>query len=232
MLTIAAGTEDREAQAARREAARRVFDVVVAAGLLLVTAPLIVGFALMLAVSLRAWPFFSQVRIGRNGQEFRFLKLRTLPPTAPAHADKYEIGRVRIPRCAQVLRLTHLDELPQLLLVLAGRMSLVGPRPEMPHLHEAFNRPHRRAREAMRPGCAGIWQVSVDNDRLIHEAPEYDLFYAEHASLRLDTWILWRTAVLALGGPRVSIGDVPSWALRGTVAGDEAYQQLRSTLAA
>jgi lipopolysaccharide/colanic/teichoic acid biosynthesis glycosyltransferase len=95
----------------------------------------------------------------------------------------------------------------------------------MPQLHESFNRPHRAAREALRPGCAGIWQVSIDNDRLIHEAPEYDLFYAEHASLRLDAWILWRTAILAVGGGRVTIDDVPAWALRTRAdALGEGYQ--------
>lgn len=214
MLTIAR-SEDRAARTTSgTDVARRIFDVVVASALLTVAVPLIVLFALMLAASLRAWPFFSQTRVGRNGQAFRFLKLRTLPPTAPAYADKYEIGRVRIPRCAQVLRATHLDELPQLFLVLAGRMSLVGPRPEMPYLHERFNGTHRAAREAIRPGCAGIWQVSVDNDRLIHESPLYDLFYAEHASLRLDVWILWRTALLTVGGRRVTMDEVPAWALR------------------
>jgi lipopolysaccharide/colanic/teichoic acid biosynthesis glycosyltransferase len=98
-------------------------------------------------------------------------------------------------------------------------MSLVGPRPEMPHLHESFNRRHRDARESLRPGCAGIWQVSCDNHRLINEAPEYDLFYAEYASLRLDVWILWRTALLAIGGRRVTMDDVPQWALAPTSAG-------------
>src|SRR5207245_198859 len=150
--------------------------------------------------SLRAWPFFSQTRIGLNGREFKFLKLRTLPPSAPAYASKYEIEGVKRTKVAQFLRGTHLDELPQLFLVLAGKMSLVGPRPEMPNLHETFNRPHRLARESLRPGCAGIWQTSVDNDRLIVEAPEYDLFYAEQASLRLDLWILLRTAVMMAGG--------------------------------
>ena len=193
---------------------RRIFDVAGGALLLLVALPMIVVFAVVLAVSLRAWPFFSQTRVGRNGQEFRFLKLRTLPPTAPAYADKYAIQEVAIPAFARFLRATHLDELPQLLLVLAGHMSLVGPRPEMPHLHEGFGERHRAAREAMRPGCAGIWQVSVDNHRLILESPAYDLFYAEHASLRLDLWILWRTALLAVGGRRVGMDEVPAWALR------------------
>jgi lipopolysaccharide/colanic/teichoic acid biosynthesis glycosyltransferase len=204
------------------ELARRVFDVAVATVLLVVTAPLILALAIALAWSLRAWPFFTQTRIGRDGEPFRFLKLRTLPPSAPAYADKYALREVRTPAIAKFLRSTHLDELPQLVLVLLGRMSLVGPRPEMPHLHDAFLGRQREAREATKPGCAGIWQVSVDNDRLILEAPEYDLFYAQHASLRLDVWVLWRTALLMLGGRRVGLDDVPSWALNRSSTSDPA----------
>jgi lipopolysaccharide/colanic/teichoic acid biosynthesis glycosyltransferase len=205
---------------------RRTFDVVVASVLLLMTAPLIVLFALALALSFRAWPFFTQTRIGRDGQPFRFLKLRTLPPSAPAYADKYQIRTVRTPAIAGFLRATHLDELPQLVLVVLGRMSLVGPRPEMPHLHQTFRSHQRAAREATRPGCAGIWQISGDNDRLISEAPEYDLFYAEYASLRLDIWVLWRTALLMLGGRRVSFDDVPAWALARPTADATEGQPL------
>jgi lipopolysaccharide/colanic/teichoic acid biosynthesis glycosyltransferase len=218
----------------RREASgRRLFDVVVASTLLVVAAPLILTFAVVLAVSLQTWPFFVQVRVGQGGRRFTFLKLRTLPPTAPAYADKYQLDQVRIPWAGRVLRATHLDELPQRWLDLRGEMRLVGPRPEVPQLHESLAAHHRSARELLRPGCAGIWQVSVDNDRLIHEAPEYDLFYAEHASLALDVWILWRTALLALGGRRVSIADVPSWAVRRTDAAEVAPAVLAgSTLAA
>ena len=214
-----------------KQFARRVFDVTTASVLLVAALPLILVLAVALAVSLRAWPFFTQTRIGRDGEPFRFLKLRTLPPTAPAYADKYAIREVPTPAIARLLRSTHLDELPQLLLVVVGRMSLVGPRPEMPQLHEAFYGRQRVAREATRPGCAGIWQISVDNDRLIHEAPQYDLFYAEHASLRLDLWVLWRTALLVLGGRRVGLEDVPGWALaRRTVVTDTS--EAKALLAA
>lgn len=213
-MAVAIGSGALAVRVDAREAVRRGFDIVGATALLVVAVPMIVVFAAILAVSLRAWPFFAQTRVGRDGASFRFLKLRTLPPTAPAYADKYAIQSVEIPAFARLLRATHLDELPQLFLVLAGRMSLVGPRPEMPKLHESFSARHQATREAVRPGCAGIWQVSVDNHRLIHEAPAYDLFYSEQASLRLDLWILWRTALLAVGGRRVSLDDVPGWALR------------------
>jgi lipopolysaccharide/colanic/teichoic acid biosynthesis glycosyltransferase len=171
------------------------------------------------------------VRVGRNGEPFRFVKLRTLPSSAPAYADKYEIRSVSIPAFARLLRATHLDELPQLVLVLLGRMSLVGPRPEMPRLHDSFVDGHRHAREQLRPGCAGIWQVSQDNHRLISEAPEYDVFYAGHASLRLDAWILWRTALLAIGGRRVSLADVPRWA-RTAAADPPLVEGLETAFAA
>lgn len=193
---------------------KRALDVAVATVLLLLAMPLIVALAFATMVTLRASPFFSHRRVGRYGREFRFVKLRTLPVTAPAYADKYHIERVDMPRLCAFLRATHLDELPQLLLVIRGQMSLVGPRPEMPHLHETFAWHHRQAREALRPGCTGVWQVGIDNDRLINEAPEYDLFYAEHVSWRLDLWILWRTALLLCAGRRVSIDDVPDRARR------------------
>lgn len=202
-----------QAEIARRTtSSKRMFDVLVASALLVLALPLTLVFALAVWVLLQAPPFFTQTRIGRDGQPFRFMKIRTLPLTAPAYADKYAIGEVRTPPFCRFLRSTHLDELPQLLLVLRGEMSLVGPRPEMPHLHEQFGASQRMARERLLPGCAGIWQASVDNDRLIFEAPEYDLFYADHASWRLDLWVLWRTAALMLGGRRVSIDDVPAWA--------------------
>jgi lipopolysaccharide/colanic/teichoic acid biosynthesis glycosyltransferase len=229
-VAVADRVELRSTTAPAEDVARRAFDVVVASLLLVAAVPMIAAFAVVLAVSLRAWPFFVQTRIGRNGQSFRFLKLRTLPTSAPAYTDKYQLAHVQVPRFARLLRATHLDELPQLFLVLAGHMSLVGPRPEMPHLHESFRGAHRSARESLRPGCAGIWQVSVDNDRLIHEAPEYDLFYAEHATLRLDLWILWRTALLSVGGRRVTLADAPAWALR-TVP-EDVYLVLPNTLAA
>lgn len=212
---------------------KRVFDVVVALTLIIVACPIIVALSVVLGLSLRTWPFFSQTRIGEHGQEFNFLKLRTLPRSAPAYADKYEIGMIDIPWIARILRASHLDELPQLFLVLTGKMSLVGPRPEMPHLHREFASSHQMAREAVKPGCTGIWQVSIDNSRLIHEAPGYDLFYVEHASLRLDLWILYRTVLLVVGGPRIVIGDTPSWALTPAAARDLVVaESLPSSLAA
>ena len=112
--------------------AKRIVDIVVATVLLVVALPIIGVSALLTMAVLRTSPFFTQTRIGRNGEPFKLLKVRTLPRSTPRYANKYEVARMRIPAFSRMLRRLHLDELPQLLLVLTGKMSLVGPRPEMP----------------------------------------------------------------------------------------------------
>src|SRR3954447_14250682 len=119
--------------------AKRTFDVTVAATLLILTLPVIVLCAFVSLVSLRAWPFFTQTRVGRGGRSFRFVKIRTLPRNAPKYACKYDLAGLRVPRGTLLLRELHLDELPQLALVILGRMSLVGPRPEMAQLYDGFS---------------------------------------------------------------------------------------------
>ncbi len=198
----------------RSNKAKRVVDLVAGSALALLAVPVIVGLALVMACSLRCSPLFVQQRVGRDGRSFRFWKLRTLPKAAPAYADKYAIEQIPIPRVARFLRATHLDELPQLFLVPLGLMSLVGPRPEMPQLHESGDQAFARARTSVRPGCTGLWQISAAYHRLIWEAPEYDLSYLRLANLRLDLWILWRTATMAVGRSRpVTLDEIPRWAL-------------------
>jgi lipopolysaccharide/colanic/teichoic acid biosynthesis glycosyltransferase len=198
----------------RSEKAKRVLDVVVGSALALLAVPVILGLALVMACTLRCSPFFVQQRVGRDGRLFRFWKLRTLPTAAPVYADKYAIAKIPIPAIARFLRSTHLDELPQLFLVPLGLMSLVGPRPEMPQLHSSGEDGFARARTAVRPGCTGLWQISDAYHRLIWEAPEYDLAYLSHANIRLDLWILWRTAAMMVGrASPVSLADVPAWVL-------------------
>jgi hypothetical protein len=148
------------------------------------------------------------------------VKIRTLPVATAAYADKREID-ANGTGLARLVRRLHLDELPQLLLVLLGRMSLVGPRPEMAHLYG--NMPERQGgtRLRFRPGCTGLWQISVDHGGLIAEAPEYDILYAEHRTWRLDLWILLRTALIMIGRSKpIQLSDVPRWTFRRTAASD------------
>lgn len=189
---------------------KRAIDVVLGSVLVVLTAPLVAMLAAGVVWSLGSTPFFVQERVGHGGNTFRMWKLRTLPPSAPGDADKYVIRSAVTTRFARFLRSTHLDELPQLLLVPLGRMSLVGPRPEMKRLHSSGDPTFARARTSVRPGCTGLWQASVDQHRLIWEAPEYDLFYVRHSTALLDLWILGRTVLMMVGvRPPISLGDVP-----------------------
>jgi lipopolysaccharide/colanic/teichoic acid biosynthesis glycosyltransferase len=189
-----------------------VVDLVLGSLLLVVTLPLVVLVALGCAISLRSWPVFVQDRIGRDGRTFRFVKLRTLRPDTPAYVDKHQLDQARIPRYCRLVRRLHLDELPQLALVVLGRMSLVGPRPEMAHLNDTLPADFAAERTSVRPGCTGFWQISDACTGLIGDAPEYDRFYVAHRGVRFDLWVLGHTAVKMLGRPRFpKIEDVPSW---------------------
>lgn len=198
---------------------RRAFDILVSAMLAIVTLPIVVFAALGSAIALRAWPLFSQERVGKDGELFRFLKVRTLPTVVPSYIDKHELANYEIPAFCRFLRRRHLDELPQLYLVLAGRMSLIGPRPEMAHLHDSMEHEFGGQRTSVRPGCSGLWQLSESCTGLINAAPEYDRFYIENRSMRLDLWISLRTVMLMVGlGRCITLSDVPPWAQGRTPA--------------
>lgn len=197
----------------RSDAARRALDVGVSAILGMAVIPVIVLVALGSALALRAWPLFVQDRVGLHGELFRFVKIRTLPPEVPRYTDKHQLANHRIPTFCRFLRTTHLDELPQIYLVLWGRMSLVGPRPEMATLHAQLDPRFAAERTTVRPGCTGLWQVSEACRDLIGSAPELDRFYLQHRSLRLDLWVLGRTVRKMTGGGLITLDQVPSWAL-------------------
>lgn len=192
---------------------KRIVDVVGGSVLALLALPLVAVLAVVLAVTFRAWPFFVQERIGFGGRRLRIVKLRTLWPGTGPYLLKGELPPDAAPPLARALRRWHLDELPQLLLVPLGRLSLVGPRPKMPDRFEPVEAGYGAQRVVVPQGCTGLWQIGRHAHLLPSEAPQYDLFYVAHASLRLDLWILWRTALL-LGGlaPAASLGDVPHWA--------------------
>ena len=105
----------------------------------------------------------------------------------------------RITRAGRFLRRTSLDELPQLLNVVQGSMSLVGPRPEMPFIVEQYT-PAQRQRLQVKPGITGLWQLSGDRAFLIHENIEYDLYYIRHCNFFMDLAILLHTSVFAMRG--------------------------------
>lgn len=189
---------------------KRVFDIVVGGALFIAALPMIMLLALVLAIELRALPFFVQERIGEDGRHFRFVKLRTLPPSTPRYALKHDLEHDALSPLRSFLRRRHLDELPQLWHVLVGDLSLVGPRPRMPDDFEPVDVGYAQWRVAVPQGCTGLWQIGRHQDELPSDHPEYDRFYIAHRSLLMDVWILWHTARQAIGlGAPIGLDDVP-----------------------
>ncbi|GGM88044.1 exopolysaccharide biosynthesis polyprenyl glycosylphosphotransferase [Dactylosporangium sucinum] len=180
------------------------FDRVGAALLLVVASPLLAGLALAVRVESRGPVLFRQVRVGKDGREFVIFKFRTMHVDAEARlAELRHLNEVdgalfklrndpRVTRVGRLLRKFSLDELPQLLNVLGGSMSLVGPRPPLPEEVAVYPDDARR-RLAVRPGMTGLWQVSGRSDLSWDEAVRLDLQYVENWSLSLDLVIMLRT---------------------------------------
>jgi lipopolysaccharide/colanic/teichoic acid biosynthesis glycosyltransferase len=198
---------------------KRTIDILLSLVLLLWMIPLMVVLALGAAISLRSWPFFVQRRVGKRGREFSMIKIRTMPTTTPIYADRESVAGVQIPPFCAWLRRCHLDELPQLFHVLEGKMSIVGPRPEMPKFHAAMDPRFAARRTSVTPGCTGLWQATDGIRNLHYHVPEYDLTYVTHASLWLDMWIMWRTLMMLnpLAGTK-TLDSIPPWALRHRTA--------------
>jgi lipopolysaccharide/colanic/teichoic acid biosynthesis glycosyltransferase len=196
----------------RSPVAKRLVDLLLGSLLAVVTSPVVLALCIGSAISYRAWPLFTQPRLGREGVPFTFVKIRSLPPTTPADIDKYALEDSLNTRFGRFVRKHHLDELPQLWLVVTGKMSLVGPRPEMPDLSATFDPEFVEERLTVRPGCTGLWQVSTAAEGLIGEATEFDLHYVRNWTLRLDLWLLVMTLLETLGGSAVKdVGQVPLW---------------------
>lgn len=182
------------------EITKRVFDLVSSLVLIAFTLPLGIVIAALVRQDSPGPILFSQMRIGRGGKPFRLYKFRSMYVDAPVYALHPQEGTdPRITRVGRFLRRTSLDELPQLINVLRGEMSLVGPRPEMPFIVERYNA-HQRQRLDVIPGITGIWQLSADRSFLIHENIFYDLYYIRHRSFFMDVAILLHTVAFAMRG--------------------------------
>ena len=193
--------------------ARRTAEAAIAAALLMLAVPLIIVGAAFSFACYRAWPFFVHERVGLDGQTFRLFKIRTLPPTTNRYADKYALPVSGVPALMQAVRRLHFDELPQLVHVCTGKMTFVGPRPEMPTLHANLPEWFGRLRTSVRPGLTCLWQISPHNTGLIGERSEYDRLYVDHRNLRLDLWIMAQTLRKMTQGRTVHLFEVPRWTI-------------------
>ncbi len=183
---------------------KRVFDVVVAGIVALLAAPVLAAAAVLIKLEDKGPVLFRQVRIGRDGKPFEILKFRTMVVDAEARlaelaATNERRGPLfkmdhdpRITRIGRFLRATSLDELPQLLNVLNGTMSLVGPRPALPKEVAAFPA-ELNDRHRVRPGITGLWQVEARDNPSFEAYLRLDLFYVKNWSLPLDLLILLAT---------------------------------------
>jgi lipopolysaccharide/colanic/teichoic acid biosynthesis glycosyltransferase len=211
-------------QSVRRRLGKRLFDLVVASLAMLLLAPLLLAVAVLVRATSPGGALFRQTRVGRNGRPFVLYKFRTMyvgcpddihreyvrkllvedqPPTG-GREGLYKLERdPRITRIGGLLRRTSIDELPQLLNVIRGDMSLVGPRPALSYEAEMFGPTHAR-RFLVPPGLTGLWQVSGRNSLTMREGLVLDLEYVDRQSFVFDLKILLRTvpAVLSTSGAR------------------------------
>lgn len=188
---------------------KRGFDLFVGSLSLLIVLPVMGAIALAIKLDTPGPVIFRQRRVGENGRLFQMFKFRSMVENADALLEQVmyrdENGKLihkkvydpRVTRVGLFIRRTSLDELPQLINVLRGEMSLVGPRPELPVLVEDYQ-PWQRKRFAVPQGITGWWQVNGRSDKPMHLHTEDDLYYVQNYSLLLDVQILLKTVFVVL----------------------------------
>ena len=199
---------------------KRAIDLTVSAVVLLMSMPLWLAVAALIKLDSSGPVFFAQERVGMDGRPFRILKFRTMRPNAEtalfelvssnerADSPLFKMASdPRVTRVGRVLRATSLDELPQLLNVLSGTMSIVGPRPALPSEVEHFD-DELKARTRVKPGITGLWQIEARDHPSFGPYRRLDLFYVENWSLSLDLLILAGTVTSV--GARICRFLVPS----------------------
>jgi lipopolysaccharide/colanic/teichoic acid biosynthesis glycosyltransferase len=191
---------------------KRVLDVLVGGVALVVAGPLLALAALAIRLETHGHAVYRQRRVGRGGTPFELYKLRTMVSGAEDMGKGLAVdeGDERITRLGRFLRRTSFDEVPNLINVLRGEMSLVGPRPTVQVQVDRYS-PLQRHRLAALPGITGWAQVNGRASLPWHERIELDLWYVEHASLRLDLRILAHTARMAVTGDGLYRGETGGW---------------------
>ena len=188
---------------------KRFFDTILSALGLICLSPLFLILAIWIMIDDFGSPFYSQVRIGKNGRRFRMWKLRSMVKNADALKKELlaqnEIEGAmfkmkddpRITRVGHFIRKYSLDELPQLFNVLKGDMSLVGPRPPLPEEVAQYT-DYQKQRLLVTPGCTGLWQVTVRNEADFDEMVNIDLNYIQQRGVVMDMWILMMTVKIMI----------------------------------
>ncbi len=191
---------------------RRAIDVVLSAGGLALCAPVLLAASIAIRLESPGPAIYRQRRVGKDGRPFDMLKLRTMVQGAEHIGAGLAVNEndSRITRVGALLRRTSLDELPNLVNVLRGEMSLIGPRPTIPIQVQQYT-PRQRRRLEVKPGITGWAQVNGRASLPWSERIELDLHYIEHRSLTLDMQIALRTLRLVFAGEGLYKGGTGGW---------------------
>jgi exopolysaccharide biosynthesis polyprenyl glycosylphosphotransferase len=186
---------------------KRLLDVFTSLIILIISFPVIIISAISIKLESRGPVFFKQERSGMNGTTFRIIKFRSMYEDAEKHTGPVWSSKddPRVTKVGKIIRRVRIDELPQMINVLKGEMSIVGPRPERPFFVEKLSQeiPYYKRRLKVRPGITGWAQVKHKYDESVEDVKiklRYDLFYIENMSLRMDFKIIMRTIFVVLFG--------------------------------
>lgn len=184
---------------------KRVFDFILSLLALIVLSPLLLLLTIVGSIAMKGNPFFLQMRPGKNEKIFRLIKFRSMDNRKDRNGDLLP-DYVRLNKYGRFLRATSMDELPELINILKGDMSIVGPRPlavsYLPYYNEA-----ERKRHMVLPGLTGLAQINGRNAVSWEERFEYDVYYVTHCSLLLDIKILLRTVIIVLRRNGIGQGE-------------------------
>lgn len=191
---------------------RRAFDIFVSAAALLVTSPILLAAIIWIVIESPGSPFFRQLRVGKSGKDFRLWKLRTMVKNAESLGAGLAIDAEdpRILRSGTLLRRFSIDELPNLINVLVGEMSIIGPRPTVRSQVEKYDDQQLRRLE-VKPGITGWAQVNGRAALPWAERIELDVYYVDNRSAALDAKILARTIKLLFSGDDLYRGETGGW---------------------
>jgi lipopolysaccharide/colanic/teichoic acid biosynthesis glycosyltransferase len=181
---------------------KRLFDVTISAVIVVLVAPIAMIIAVLCAVSNRGTPFFTQSRPGLNGRMFTVIKFKTMSDRQGPAGEELPDAE-RLTSFGEIVRKTSLDELPQLINVLKGDMSLVGPRPLLQEYLTLYS-PEQARRHDVRPGITGWAQINGRNAISWEQKFKFDVWYVDNLSFGLDILILLRTFVKVIGSKDIS----------------------------
>jgi len=175
---------------------KRAYDIFLATVGLIIALPIVLLFSILIVLETPGSPFYVQERMGKNGKRFMMMKLRSMRMDAEKEGAKWaEVNDPRITKVGAFIRKTRIDELPQLVSVLKGDMSIVGPRPERPFFTAKFNKEIKgfENRLLVKPGLTGLAQVSGGYDMSPREKLQYDLAYIQNLTFSLEVKIIAKT---------------------------------------